>query len=188
MQYRVAISASPQVCGADTHMECWTKGMVLGTCLASSPKSCVTHVLECLSLLLAGFSLIWNGLQSPQIAKSLLMVWDQQWKKKIKKVSAVPQCMWLLANRCFQISCNRCFTFLVVSEANESREKQLLLLEGKETLRDVSQIHGKESLTISAVHRLARVFGCFFLLWKFWIVMFVCLFVFWLILFNFKSC
>lgn len=81
MQYRVAISASPQVCGADTHMECWTKGMVLGTCLASSPKSCVTHVLECLSLLLAGFSLIWNGLQSPQIAKSLLMVWDQQWKK-----------------------------------------------------------------------------------------------------------
>lgn len=109
-------------------------------------------------------------------------------KKKIKKVSAVPQCMWLLANRCFQISCHRCFTFLVVSEANESREKQLLLLEGKETLRDMSQIHGKESLTISAVHRLARVFGCFFLLWKFWIVMFVCLLVFWLILFNFKSC
>lgn len=142
-------------------MECWTKGMVLGTLLASSPKPCVIHMPECLSLLLACFNLIWKGRQSSRTAESLLTVWDQP-MKKVKKVSAVPQCVWLLANRCFQIGCHRCFPFLVLSKANESRQKQLLLLEGKETLWDMSQIHGKESFMISAVHRTVRVFGCFF--------------------------
>lgn len=39
----------------------------------------------------------------------------------------------------------------------------------------------KKVLMVSAVHRSARVFGCFFLLWKFWIAIFVRFFVFWLI-------
>lgn len=106
--------------------------------------------------------------------------------KKTQEGSAVPQCVGLLANRCFQIGCHRCLPSLVLSKANENRWKRLLLLEREKTLRDMSQTCGKESFMISAVHRSARVFGCFFLLQKFWIVLFVCFLVFGLIYLRLK--
>lgn len=62
----------------------------------------------------------------------------------------------------------------MLSKANESRQKQLLLLE-EEILWDMSQIHGKESLMISAVHRSARILGCFFSFMKI-LNCYVCLF------------
>lgn len=140
-----------------------------------SQALCGTCPWLSLSFLLAGFSLNWNGHQSPQTAE-----------KKIKKLSAVPHCVWLLANRCFQTGCHWCFTLLLLSKASESRQKQLLLLEWEETLWDMSQIHGKESLMISAVHRSARVLGCFFPFVKI-LNCYVCLvLVFWLICLRFK--
>lgn len=152
----------------------WTKGIVLGTCLASSPKLCVTHVPECPCpfcwLVSVSFEMDIKVFSYQNPVYSLGPTNGQ----KIKKVSAVPQCVWLLGNRCFQIGCHWCFTLLVLSKANESSQKQLLLLE-EEILWDMSQIHGKESLMISAVHRSARILGCFFSFMKI-LNCYVCLF------------
>lgn len=186
MQYQVAISVSPQLWGVDTHTEHWTKRMVLGTSQFSQALCDTRPWVSALSVGCFQPHLKWAS-KSPDGKVPVDRLGPTNKKKKTKKVSVVPRCV-IAGQQVFSHRLPQMLQFLRAIKGKWEKQKQLLLLEGEEALWDMSQIHVKESLIMFAVHRSARVFGCFFLLQNILNCYVPLFFSFLVNLFKVKSC